>query len=313
MEDVAFALRHAIKSAPCQKLAKPFTLDSIIRGEVEAPAVLISFLSLLICDTKEQDNITPSNQVHIKSIADDLVFAANRRKKIPGKHLRTGLALKTMTGNTKVLSILNRLGHSVSYHIAEELETELAYASEDRNLMTPQGMVSDPRYGIGLVHDNWDRYVDTLSGKDTLHDTVGVAYQLVDCPVEDKQGNNEEESDAVSLDNIDDSLQHHHLSGDPVITPDDISSCSTEMMAITEKNNDSEPGTSFDDTELCITNFSPQNNAENVQTSTPAIQRSPLKTTLLDPCKRRPFKKRRSYYPKEVLLKYFKLLMHEII
>ena len=28
-----------------------------------------------------------------------------------------------------------------------------------------------------LSFDNYDRYVETLTGKDTLHDTVGIAYQ----------------------------------------------------------------------------------------------------------------------------------------
>ncbi|GFV05785.1 hypothetical protein TNCV_5035241 [Trichonephila clavipes] len=31
----------------------------------------------------------------------------------------------------------------------------------------------------GVAFDNFDRYVDTLTGKDTLHDTVGIIYQNV--------------------------------------------------------------------------------------------------------------------------------------
>ena len=31
----------------------------------------------------------------------------------------------------------------------------------------------------GLIIDNYDRFTQTLSGKDTLHDTVGIAYQTV--------------------------------------------------------------------------------------------------------------------------------------
>ena len=33
--------------------------------------------------------------------------------------------------------------------------------------------------GIGTVWDNYDRFVETQSGKDTLHDTVGMMYQIV--------------------------------------------------------------------------------------------------------------------------------------
>jgi len=29
----------------------------------------------------------------------------------------------------------------------------------------------------GVAFDNFDRFVETSSGKDTLHDTVGIIYQ----------------------------------------------------------------------------------------------------------------------------------------
>ncbi|KAH0549583.1 hypothetical protein KQX54_010589 [Cotesia glomerata] len=32
----------------------------------------------------------------------------------------------------------------------------------------------------GVAFDNFDRYVDTLNGKETLHDTVGIIYQNID-------------------------------------------------------------------------------------------------------------------------------------
>ncbi|EFX76859.1 hypothetical protein DAPPUDRAFT_248573 [Daphnia pulex] len=50
--------------------------------------------------------------------------------------------------------MLNKLGHCVSsYNVAQELETELTVA-----------------------YDNSDRYIETLTGKDTLHD-IGIVYQ----------------------------------------------------------------------------------------------------------------------------------------
>ena len=36
-----------------------------------------------------------------------------------------------------------------------------------------------PFLSTGVAFDNFDRYVETMSGKDTLHDTVGIAYQDV--------------------------------------------------------------------------------------------------------------------------------------
>jgi hypothetical protein len=40
-------------------------------------------------------------------------------------------------------------------------------------------MVLSQNLGTGGAFDNFDRFVETLSGKDTLHDTVGIAYQIV--------------------------------------------------------------------------------------------------------------------------------------
>ena len=36
----------------------------------------------------------------------------------------------------------------------------------------------------GLAFNNFDRFVDTLTGKDTVHDTVGIIYQNIDNTVE---------------------------------------------------------------------------------------------------------------------------------
>ena len=74
---------------------------------------------------------------------------------------------------------MNRLGHSVSYHVTEELETELVFAPESENRITPCGMKLSRFLSTGVAFDNFDRYVETMSGKDALHDTVGIAYQDV--------------------------------------------------------------------------------------------------------------------------------------
>ena len=40
-------------------------------------------------------------------------------------------------------------------------------------------MKLDPKCGTVVAWDNFDRFVKTVSGKDTPHDTVGIAYQTV--------------------------------------------------------------------------------------------------------------------------------------
>ena len=45
---------------------------------------------------------------------------------------------------------------------------------------TPFGMSLNASTATGVAWDNFDRFVETKSGKDTLHDTVGIAYQVLD-------------------------------------------------------------------------------------------------------------------------------------
>ena len=85
--------------------------------------------------------------------------------------------MKSLTGSKKVIEMLNRLGYSVSYNVVEEIETELTFEATKQNHFTPDGMLLNPDLATGVVCDTFDRFVETLSGKDTLHDTVGIVYQ----------------------------------------------------------------------------------------------------------------------------------------
>ena len=38
-------------------------------------------------------------------------------------------------------------------------------------------MSLNPAKNICVVFNNFDRYVETISGKDTLHNSVGIAYE----------------------------------------------------------------------------------------------------------------------------------------
>ena len=44
-------------------------------------------------------------------------------------------------------------------------------------------MKTTPEFNTGITWDNFDRFVEIKSGKDILHDTVGIAYQMRDVPM----------------------------------------------------------------------------------------------------------------------------------
>ena len=54
-----------------------------------------------------------------------------------GKHLKLGMIIKSLTGSRKVIEILNRLGHCLSYNLVEEIETQLTYAANEKVILTP--------------------------------------------------------------------------------------------------------------------------------------------------------------------------------
>ena len=87
--------------------------------------------------------------------------------------------MKALTGRRKVIELLNRYGHCVSYSVAEEIETELIFSAMEKSRLLPDGLHQLPFLHTGVGFDNFDLFVDTLTGKETLHDTVGIVYQDV--------------------------------------------------------------------------------------------------------------------------------------
>ena len=74
------------------------------------------------------------------------------------------------------MEIMNRLGHCASYHIVEEVETALTVEVKT-TVKTTQRLKPFRGSGLGTAWDNFDRFAEILNGKDTLHDTVGIAFQ----------------------------------------------------------------------------------------------------------------------------------------
>ena len=57
----------------------------------------------------------------IQSLCEDVMFTATSGRKKPKKLLMLGISMKNLTGSRKVIEILNRFGHCISYHAVEKL------------------------------------------------------------------------------------------------------------------------------------------------------------------------------------------------
>ena len=179
IRDVALILRDEINNAEKRQLPDHLKIEDIQKGDIDKPELVELVFQNLIGGPDSRRWANNLKQIRTISISEDVAFAATGRLKKPQKHLMLGIALKSLTGSQKVVKIINRLGHCISYHTIEEIETEVMSESAKSNLFTPSDVKLDPHYGTGVAWDNFDRFVETVSGKDTLHDTVGIAYQTV--------------------------------------------------------------------------------------------------------------------------------------
>ena len=117
------------------------------------------------------------NPRRVNSLSQDAIYAVTSGHIKPSKHLKLGIAMKSLTGSRQVINILNRLGHVPSYNVIEEIETEMTFEISKKQHMMPDGFEPNPKLGTGLAWDNYDRYVESLTGNSTMHDTVGICYQ----------------------------------------------------------------------------------------------------------------------------------------
>lgn len=177
-EDVAYDLRSCIKGIDSHPLPRRLTTDDIIRGECEIPEQLFNFVQNLVHGPNVREKNDHSTTTKITSICSDIIYAVTKGRSKPAKNLTLGLAMKSLTNSRQVITMLNRYGHSIGYNLAEELETEMTYTSIQSNVVIPTGIIATNGLSTHVAFDNFDRFVDTTSGKDTMHDTVGIIYQF---------------------------------------------------------------------------------------------------------------------------------------
>ena len=79
----------------------------------------------------------------------------------------------------KVVQILNCLGHSVSYEVIQGIDTEMTHSSVEASRNIPFELDRSGKSFIGVAFDNYDSKVETMLGKDSLHETTGIVYQTV--------------------------------------------------------------------------------------------------------------------------------------
>ena len=95
------------------------------------------------------------------------------------KHIGLAIAVKSETGNSSLITMLNKLGHTSSYSTLERMETSLGSMYMEQYLR--DGVVIPACIHRGLfvqvAADNNDLQEETIDGKNTTHSTAIVIYQ----------------------------------------------------------------------------------------------------------------------------------------
>lgn len=184
IRSVATQLHEEILNSTRRELPENCTAEDLMMGECDyVPELLTCFLESFICgdvshlSQKACEKRKNKKELSIFSIGQDLIYAAFGHKIKTSKHITLGLAVKSLCNSKKVVNILSKYGHCCSYTTLEELETELTFSTVNSDYVCPQDILRRPDLNTSVAFDNFDSFVETLNGKDTLHDTVGIIFQ----------------------------------------------------------------------------------------------------------------------------------------
>ena len=91
------------------------------------------------------------------------------------------LTLRHMFRSKELITLINRFGHSESHSFSLELETALASAIQQSSSVLTSNIVRNP-VGTSVFHsefDNFDQYVNELSGGGSIHTAHGIMLQEI--------------------------------------------------------------------------------------------------------------------------------------
>ena len=149
--------------------------ETIRDQNIKIPKLLETFLKTLLSkETTESDRV----QRLVKSIGQDIIYNVTREKTKTVKHTQLGTFVKRITGSRLIIDCLNRLGHTISYHEVNSLETAFAEVQVHHQLFQSYVPPSvHPSMFVTFVYDNCDHNPESLSGV-SMHVTNGIIIQL---------------------------------------------------------------------------------------------------------------------------------------
>lgn len=139
---------------------------NVTEAQTVVPLELYNLVSWIIGATEEptlEHFVNIADDLHLKvlSVCQDIVYLASKGRKQTPKSLCLGLTVRHLTGSSRIVSLLNKLGHCASWDTVLSLDTSLAQLTlmEDRDKV-PKGF--SKRAPTTLVWDNIDSGEETI-------------------------------------------------------------------------------------------------------------------------------------------------------
>ena len=176
MKNCAQILRKAISTSTKTPL-KTESAEDVIKGEAVIPDKVDYFFKKLYNDKGKSRR----KRRLVESSSADAVFCCSGSQLLPGKHIRLGLALKSISGSQRVVKLMNRNGHCASDETLRRIDMDIEESINlDSGGNVPKGIAKQSGRSVGTAWDNLDINMETLSGLGTIHHTYGIVYQNLD-------------------------------------------------------------------------------------------------------------------------------------
>ena len=117
----------------------------------------------------------------IESLSQYIAFAVMKGKVLQRKQFLLALGLHSLTGGRKVIDIIHKLGHCMSYNLTSEIETAQAESSLLAATQTTLvSLVPATPGNTVFTHfwaDNFDKNIERMVGGGSINTTHLIAYQ----------------------------------------------------------------------------------------------------------------------------------------
>ena len=164
-----------------QDLNWPQTSEELQEYSQTPPKSVCIFLERLI--KYDDHNITEKQARLISSVTQDIVFAVSRRKVMQRKHLLVALGRHSFTGSRKIIDIVHKLGHCISYNLMSDTEGAQAncfFRSSKKVEILPVNLSSKNDVVRPFFWaDNYNTIVERVGGGASVTVTHLVAFREI--------------------------------------------------------------------------------------------------------------------------------------